>query len=446
MRALRFVLAAALATAACSEAIAPKNAPAQSPPPQAGERPRAPGSQAGEWRCEGELVPPDGWQQETAFSDAGRDAYGRAVKDATDGLVARACGQPGSCDFLRALVTTWKIGRSPTGGLCVMVVLKNDDLAAWREQSTSLDKHDEKLVEAAKELARWSEGKARVWIDRIDDAGVPGGPRADWLRTRLEAKLADIAVVVAPPKGWAGDGLPDGVDLVVRAVITQRTERQVDVLEVNWQAWRKDGAALALNGAALALNGAATTVLPVAASPYPQPATIAELPPSSAGLSIRIDAARGNTLCAGERTQLWLKSDKKAFVRVFDLGGDGEALLIYPNREAPSAVVEAGKTMALGDADGFEAVPAPGSEEGRVLVVAAASEDDLGDFKKLTAQCRLPKAVAAQLHRAEGLPARVKFAWTGLRIVETGRCEPLDPHKRAELAQDLAAVPICKLP
>ena len=194
MRALRFVLAAALATAvlataACSETIPAKNAPAPDPAPQAGEGAREPGSQAGEWRCEGALMPPTGWQQETAFSDAGRGAIMRAVQDASDRLVGRACGQQGSCDFLRARVTTWKTGRSAAGGLCAMAVLKSEDLAAWREQATSLEKLDENLVAAASKLARWSKGKPRVAIDLIVDAGAPGGLRADWLRALLEGKL-----------------------------------------------------------------------------------------------------------------------------------------------------------------------------------------------------------------------------------------------------------------
>ena len=97
----------------------------------------------------------------------------------------------------------------------------------------------------------------------------------------------------------------------------------------------------------------------------------------------------------------------------------------------------------IGGADGFEALPLPGTDAERVLVVAAKDRADLGDLGRYSSTCRLPAAVAARLHRFEGLPTRARVSADGYRIVEGDACPSLDIQKRADMQRMLAEVPEC---
>ena len=64
-------------------------------------------------------------------------------------------------------------------------------------------------------------------------------------------------------------------------------------------------------------NGTHVTSAPISfpesASPHAASPALPTLP-QSAGLSVRLDSSRGGSLCAGERSQLWLESDRDAFI------------------------------------------------------------------------------------------------------------------------------------
>jgi hypothetical protein len=417
----------ASATAATATA-----APAPAPPPASAPTAAAAGDA---WTCGGDLVPPTGWQQETAFADnATPNARETASKNASDALRDRLCQHAGSCDFLAAHIRTWRTG-SNAKETCAMAVISSSDLDEWRKLGLTLSTLDDRLASAAAELLKPLARSAHkaVAIDRIVDAGVPGGQRAEWLRTRMEHALQSGATLTAVPTGWAGDGVPPGIDLVVQAEVFSRSENGIASLEVEWIAIPRSGGRVR----------STPVTFPESAAPHapasPPPPTL----PESEGVSLRLDSGRGGSLCAGERTQLWLESDAAASVRVFDLFGDGDAILMFPNEDQPNASVGPRQTVALGGKLGFEAVPAPGSEYERFLVVAAPNDRALGPFAKLRGTCRVPAAVARDLHRGVGLPTGAKSAWTGYRIVTGASCPP-PPENRTGTAQSLASLPECR--
>lgn len=390
---------------------------------------------ADEWGCGGDLVPPSGWQQETAFEQTSTPgARELASQHAGAKLRERLCTTLADCDYLNAHIRTWRTGSSAKD-TCAMAVIKSEELDEWRGLSRTLANLDGKLKAAAGELLKaGSNPTQRVAIDRVVDMGVPGGQRADWLRARMERELQRHATIIGAPRGWAGDGVPPGVDIVVRAEVVARTENGIPSLESNWVAISRSGGRIR----------SAPVTFPETASPHapgsPPPPTI----PESEGISVRMDSGRGGSICAGERTQLWLKSDSAVSVRVFDLYGEGEAILMYPNEDQPNAHVAAAQTVALGGALGFEAVPTPGSEVERFLVVAAPNEAALGALGKVKGTCRVSAARAKQLHRGQGLPPGARLATTGYRLTKGGTCPPAVAQRDGEV-QAIQSLPECDL-
>jgi hypothetical protein len=388
------------------------------------------------WRCGGELVPPSGWQQETAFADAsGANSRDQASSVAAAKLVKRLCATAGGtgCDYLTAHTRLWKTGTNGKD-VCAMAVIKSEDLAEWGAMTSATAALDDKLRSAAAEILTGVASTRRVAVDQVVDLGVPGGPRAEWLRARMDRFLGQRAALVEVPKGWAGEGVPPGVDVVVRASLVSRVEQGVQTVESTWTARFRDGHKVA----------SAPVTFAEQAGPPPPTRALAALPESK-GLSVRLDSDRGGSLCPGERSQIWLKSDTAAYVRVFDLYGAGEALVTFPSVDQPAARVEAGQTVALGGPSGFEATPVPGSEQERFFVVAAPTEQALGRLAAARGECRVPKDLALQLWTGQGIPPGVKTATTGYRITTGGTCPAARGPAGEGVVQALAAIPVCAL-
>ncbi len=390
-----------------------------------------------EWDCQGNLVPPTGWEQETAFESASTP---NAVQAATDAarrkLLDRLCGGGSNCDALDARIRPWKTGQGARDA-CVMVVIEAADLDEWRRQSTSLDGLDQSLGRAAAELLEGRKAPS-VAIDKIIDSGAAGGDRAEWLEGRMARALRQAGGAVREiPRAWDGRDLPPGVDVVVSAVAAPRAEQQRAVIEVIWSARVRGPRGVEIVTAA-ALN------FPADAAPSTG-AVAAALPPSDPDLSVRLEAQRGGSLCLGERTQLWLASKHEAHVRVFDLYGDRGALLLFPNEDHPDDRVRAGESIALGGDLGFEAIPAPGSEVERFLVIASPSPKGLGRFEAMSGYCRVPEEVAARLHRGESIPSGARAASDSFRLIARDNC-PSAPTlaDRQGQARALDSLPVCK--
>lgn len=101
--------------------------------------------------------------------------------------------------------------------------------------------------------------------------------------------------------------------------------------------------------------------------------------------------------------------------------------------------------MAMAGREGFEAMPSPGVEQERVVLLSAANPSDLGRFKSVVGPCRIPVEIARDLHHGAGLPPRAKHASTGYRLVSGGDCPAVDASRREAAARELRGVPECKM-
>jgi hypothetical protein len=142
---------------------------------------------------------------------------------------------------------------------------------------------------------------------------------------------------------------------------------------------------------------------------------------------------------------VWLKSDADAVVAVVNLYGGSQGLLQYPDDENPSGKVKGGANVALGGKEGFDVVPVPGSEHERFIAIAAPSAAGLGRFAGIKGPCRLPAAVARELHAGQGLPAGAKVASDGYRLVSAGCGATVDDARRQQAAAAVAGLPECKM-
>jgi hypothetical protein len=379
------------------------------------------------WDCSGNIVPPAGYITATATSTSDSTA---AERGALETLRGKVCA--GGCGELAAELKVWKTGQGG-GQFCAMATVNREAVERWRgSQDTSA--LDGQLAAAARELAGKIKSKSpKIFVARIVDGGASGGPRARWLLPRLRRAFSEAGAIPVQWEGWSGREIPKGVDGVVTASLTPRIEKGVPVLELVVDLLHRAGGATGH-------QSAAPVLFPAAVAPEGGPA----LPPlpTDPGLLVRFESGEGGVLCAGAQTRLALTTDAALHVRAFSLYGDGEALLIHPT-PGGSDEVTAGKTVYLGGDAGFEALPAPGSDVERVLVVAAKSEKDLGDLAQYTSTCRLPAGVAGRLHRFEALPANARAAADGFRIVEGDGCPSLDPAARDRIRTALAEVPVC---
>jgi len=451
-----FAIASAIAlVAACRESATPDqpvirtSANAQAPSASASSSQVANGSatrafESEPWDCRGNLFPPENGQQGTAFRPA-KDENARAVasKDAKDALKQRFCAGQMLCDFLEQRISVIKTGANERD-VCAMAFLPQRFLDEWRLRTEA--RIDDALDAAAKDLVVGLQADMKpgvpqgtVIIDRVQDAGVPGGPRADWLLARMEHALqkASVRLGVAP-RSWAGELPVSGVDMVVRGSVTERAEAGVLVLEASWEGFTRAGRRVR----------GRPVVFPAAASPH-----VVKAPPASTrmsdatGLSLRVEAMTSGrasgSLCPGERAQLWLNLAKASHVRVLNLYGNGEAMLIFPNADHPSGALGVG-SAALGGKDGFEAIPSGTTDFERYLVIAADSEADLGDLAGPTRTCTFSPPYVRSLESGAGLPPKARVVWTGYRIASGAECGPApSPSRMAAMERAIAALPKC---
>ena len=389
------------------------------------------------WDCK-KSSPPFGYEQATAYEPKGvGNATQVAMDNARRKLAKRLCGGTSNCDLLAANIREWKIGGDDTQ-VCAMMVIKREDVEAWRT-SLGLESFDAALRQAAHELLIDMK-KPTVVIDKVVDDGAAGGPRATWLSDRfIPALQAEGARIQLLPSKWNGDGMPKGIDVVINANALSRMESQRSVVEVSWKARRREGRAIGL-------KVASPVIFPAEAAPkMGSPKKV--LPGSDPSLFVRLEYShQGGSLCLGEQTRLWLHSDADMHVRVFDLYGSDGAFLLFPNSSNPSGTIKADQTLDLGGQ--FEAVPLPGEETERFLVIAAPTREGLEGFASYEDYCRVPTSIAAQLHEGRGLPSGpgARGASDGFRLIDDAGLCPVKPAnwKRPDPTAALAEFPECK--
>lgn len=380
--------------------------------------------------CLGSHVPPTGYRQYTEVLPASPGATNAAQTAARQKLIESIC-QGMSCRSLAAEVVDWSVGESD-GHACAMAVVEEAAIQRWRSSLSPQDLDDqfEKLAESLFKGATPAKGSIAVVLSKVVDNNTPGGERAEWLRSRMGAALSRITAlsVRSPPTAWAGDGVPRGFVAVVTGRVFSVTQGQEDMLEVSWRArlLAKDGR--------VDERFSEPMTLPAAIVPRSVHAPVADplpLPEHDDSLSVQIASAPGGSLCLGQPTQLYLRSSKDQYVQVYDLYGADpkKALLIFPNEDQPSGFVKGGTTIAIGGKCGFQAFPVEGADSERFVALGSAAKNGFGALNGLKGYCRLkdPSAVLT----GEGLPAGVKRAGDGYRIVTQG-CQPLSPRDGCE--------------
>lgn len=379
--------------------------------------------------CTGKIIPPTGYFHAVGFvpeANGGPAAAEQALAKLREKVCQGRCG---------TLDPEFKIWRQGTGGgqICAMAVINRTKVEEWRAGQNVAGLDDEIGAVAKTLMESIGKKQARIFVARIRDGGATGGPRARWLLPRLRRAFDEAGATPVVIREWDGESVPKGADAVVLAQLEDRNDQGQPVVDLAVDLLHKVGRATALRSA---------NPITFAAAAAPAPGTDLPRLPSDKGLSVRFSTGEGGVLCAGEKTSLMLKTDADLHVRVFSLYGQSGALMIHP-AEGASDLVKANSPIMIGGDAGFEALPLPGTDAERVLVVAAQDAADLGPLGKYQTTCRLPSADAAKLHRFEGLPTRARVAADGYRIVEGGTCAALDPQKRADMQRMLAEVPLC---
>ena len=407
-------------------------------------RPRARSS--GGWDCVGTPNPGHGsWgPTETALLDddgSRRDVADRAQELAKERLLSRTCGDHPACRvFLGPRVRLARAGAAP-GRVCPIVGLLAADYQEWLRRFDSdavlveLAAVARDLLAAAREAGGLARERPTVLLGDIVDDGVPGGDRVQgFLRPNMERALQNAGALLAADREEA--------DLVVEGRAATRWEGAMQVVQVSWKAHvrQRRGPRRPVAGRTIAVP--ATLLGP------PPGRRFAALPAPSPGLEVWTSVGRSGSACLGEPLRLTLRSaTERLHVRVIDLYGEDGALLMLPNAAHPSPVVPAGGELVVGEEEKLVVLPAADFSEERFLVVAAPTEAGLGPLAALRTPhyaCRLPPALARELHAGRGIPAGARVAHTGFRIIEGPTC-PAAPEglRKPRLEELLRGLPAC---
>ncbi len=397
-----------------------------------------PADQEGEDVCTGQINPPRGaagraYFPNTAISDS--TPFDELEHQARSELRDQIC-QGVLCDTVERGIQIWQ--RKEGGGYrCVMAIIERDILDEWSREVEStlparLAERGHEPIDALRETT--GNDTPRVTIAEITDHGVPGGPRAEWLHRGLERALDDVGAHVVPRRpDWSGYGVPDDVDGVVRAEITELsgTERP---LEVSWKVRNSDRI---LRGEPLQLPEVATPAVDEASH-------LPNLDINDSELGLLFDSRDGGGLCDGQATELWLETAEDMYVRVLNLYGNRSGHAIFPATTDEDAFIPAGDPVSLGQ---FRAMRHGDIEAERFLVIASPDRESLERYASIDQFCRLPSSLAHELQHGRDLPGGddVYFYETGFRLMDSDECDGFDfqEREREQILEIVGSAPTC---
>ncbi|RVU42662.1 hypothetical protein EA187_15860 [Lujinxingia sediminis] len=384
--------------------------------------------------CSGNLVPPTGYHQETAFVPLSvSNARQQAAEDARMRLRDRLC-QGYRCEQIAEHVTVWRTTHDGRQA-CVMAVASREKVAAvyaepTRELEAGLARMASTIEGALGEIEGDEGGEANsVALDTINDSGVNGGPRAEWLHDQILAALSYSGVSTRKlPGRWSGLGLPPSTGAVVRGTIRQIPGQEA-MLEASFRLERGDE-----------IRGIGSVRFPQAIAPMIDPQThMPPLPEGNGKVALHMDARPGGALCEGQQTELWLETAEPLHVRVINLYGNGEGgLMVYSSGEER---LPPHHPVSLGE---FKAVRASEVPVERFLVVAAPTMEALGRFASLETTCRLPATMASALNGGQQVP-RASMPWAmgmDYRLMSGEACEDVAAPPAQDLSM-LEGLPSC---
>ena len=351
-------------------------------------------------------------------------------------LVERICGGQ-SCPAVESDFMLWQKGRLGDE-TCVMVTVQKAVVKRHLRRATGTAWLDATARDAAERLSR------RLAVGRKPGESVSfmmgaiaesdayiGGERVNFFADRLKLAFdaAGLMLVTAKARpevvldGRLNYRIEEGIP-VVEVLLTAKLGKQVIPVEP-------------ILCAAEAIPGGAPASAPGSRS--------AHFADPAVDLSLR--TGPGGRLCEGEQTQVTLTTTQDLHVRVFDLYGQGDALVMFPNEQVPSGFVKAGQPIALGGESDFDVIFTPGATSERYLVVAATTEGGLGEFASLGGEtCRIGGPLLRLLYdgaRADFPPGTV-LRELGFRVVREGCRSPPTDAQRRELQALLAEVPVCR--
>lgn len=393
-----------------------------------------------ESECLGKLTPPRGahgrqYEQETAIAD---DETLEEVKQrARTDLRDRLC-QGVLCSAIEQHVTIWEADQS-AGFRCAMAIVPADKLRAWTERveteiGTRIAEHAHEVVDGLRESLGGD--TPRVTIAEIRDHGVPGGLRSEWLHSHLQyaVERAEAHVVPLQPN-WSGHGLPDRVDGVLSAQIVPMQGVEAS-LEVSWEIEGKDRV----------FTGQAMSFPEVIAPDIDRSTYLPDLDgiADSDQVALHFDSRDGGGLCHGQQTEVWLETAQDMHVRLLNLYGTDNGLVIFPATSNSDGVVEAGQPVSIGE---FEAMQHGDIGVERFLVIASPTREGLGRFASADEFCRLPSTMARDFQQGHNLPHGddVHLFETGFRLMTDDECtgfELSQEHTQA-YEQVLESAPSC---
>lgn len=382
--------------------------------------------------CSGNLVPPTGYRQETAFVSLSTPGpYDAAAEQARARLRDLIC-QGYRCDQAESMITIWRVGEDGRRA-CVMAVASARNIDEF--ESGPRRNLEAGLVEVAAEISErlaeeTNDPTPTVVVDTINDNGVNGGPRAEWLHDQLLTALAQRSVDTRrPPPRWSGLGAPSATTGVIRGSIRELPGQEA-ILEVTWQ----------LELAENRVRGVGNVQFPLAISPDVDRDTyMTPLPRGSGKVSLHLDSRPGGALCNGQQTELWLETAEPLHVRVLNLYGGGEGgLVIYSTDGEPLA---SNHPVSLGQ---FRAVKTSSTPVERFIVIAAPTEEKLGRFASIDRACRLPGTMSYALHEGRSLPADAMEWITSLdyRLMSGDECSDVEPAGMVDMSA-IAQLPSC---
>jgi hypothetical protein len=387
--------------------------------------------------CVRQLIPPTGYQQETAFEpESTPNALEVAQERAKLKLRDRLC-QGHRCEEIAPQIKGWE-PRQGGGIVCVMAVVRDSEVSEFLR--TEQDRFDEALRSSAKgiveRVAKQSGQKVPVFaIDVVRDRGVPGGVLAEWVvdRTR-QALSATGATLSRLPPGWGGASLPGGVQGVLRGKITAvRSARGQDVMfEIHWDVLHGENAEFS-PAAVQFPQQIGPAIDPATRMPEPEDTRL--LKQDQIALHIA-DAREGGGLCDGQQAELFVETKQPLYVRVLGVSGDAEVgMMLW----ASDGLVQPGKPVSLGQflVMGTTRVPVE-----RFVVIAAPTTEGLGPYAPARDACKLPVPTTAELHRGVGIPTGPRaYAYsTGYRIMRGKECEGQPQATQADIAQARAYI------
>jgi len=406
--------------------------------------------------CEqGQFSPPDAmFDYEIGFaSRTDPNPQSAAEMSAREKLAARLCGSSVPCEEVRRLMKLEQVGRSGER-VCAMVTVNRYKLADVIANVGSIEPLDHGLAEVAKvlraEVSRVLPAlrAPKVAIGTVSDGGgsetaMVGGERARWLAARVSLALREAGfVVVTPKRNNLGEIIGRGYDVLVEAASCERIEKGSAIFEVSLTGHLADGMRIDLRPAYCGVTA-------LQKEGVSRPSTAEGLRRAGftdEGLHFEIPTGPGGVICEGDRSQLYLTTDRDLEVRVFDLYGDGEGLVIFPNEWMRSGRVKARTRVPLGGPDGFDVVLTPGAEHERYLVIAADSVEALGAWGRMRGTCRLSADAARMLRDGEraDFPRGVRLGETGFRVVRSGCSHPPpSAEQKQKLLKELATIREC---